>query len=70
MNKVGRELFSIQRGTDGLFIVVRPVTDKLNSLLSHWAGLSKSYSKCAVQDLVSSSYDSRFRMFIVYSNMA
>ena len=38
VNKSGRELFSIQRGTDGLPIVVRPVTDKLKSLLSNWVG--------------------------------
>lgn len=34
-NMAGREFFSIQRGTDGLPIVVRPVTDELKSLLSN-----------------------------------
>lgn len=33
VNKAGRELFSIQRGTDGLPIVVRAVTDELKSFL-------------------------------------
>lgn len=37
-NKAGRELFSTQRGTDGLPIVIRHVADKLKSLLSNWVG--------------------------------
>ena len=39
VNKAGRELFSIQRGTDGLPIVVRPVTEELKSFLSNWVEL-------------------------------
>lgn len=38
VNKAGTELFGIQRGTDGLPIVVRPVDDRLKSLLSNWVG--------------------------------
>ncbi len=49
VKKAGRELFSIQRGTDGLPIVVRPVTDKLKSLSSNWVELGNSCPESAAQ---------------------
>lgn len=56
MNKAGRELFSTQKGTDGLPIVLRPVIDRLKSLLSNWVGLGNSYFKSAAQCVLSSTY--------------
>lgn len=53
MNKAGRELFSTQKGTDGLPIVLRPVIDRLKSLLSNWVGLGNSYFKSAAQCVLS-----------------
>lgn len=42
VNKAGRGLFGTHRGTDGLPIVVGPVTDKLKSLLGNWVSLITS----------------------------
>lgn len=56
VNKAGRELFSIQRGTDGSPIVVRPVTDELKSFLSNWVELGNSYPKSAAQCVLLSSF--------------
>lgn len=52
VNKPGRELFCTQGGTDGLPIVVRPVSYKLKSLLSNWVGLGNSYPIPNVQHIV------------------
>lgn len=54
MNKAGRELFSAQKGADGLAIVVRPVIDQLKSLLNNWASLSDSYPDFAALYVLSS----------------
>lgn len=60
MNKAGTELFSTQKGTDGLPIVLRPVIDELKSLLSNWVGLGNSYLKSAAQCVLSSTYTLTF----------
>lgn len=52
VNKPGRELFCTQGGTDGLPIVVRPVSEKLKSLLSNWVGLGNSYPEYAAQCVI------------------